>query len=146
MSVHVEELVVTSAGRPLVDVADIGLPPGRAVTIVGESGSGKSLLAHAVMGTLAPELEARGRLRLDDTGYDVAAIEDPHFGRARSRLHQLLADLSAQTRQCLELSLFEGLNLGELAARTGQKTQSVLGHLALAHDHVSEGLRTEWST
>ena len=72
MSVQVEELVVTSAGRPLVDVTDIRLAPGRAVTIVGESGSGKSLLAHAVMGTLAPDLEARGRLRLDGTGYDVA--------------------------------------------------------------------------
>ena len=90
--------------------------------------------------TLLPtDWQHRGR-------YDVAAIDDPHFGRARSRLHQLLSDLSAQTRQCLELSLFEGLSLSELAARTGQKTQSVLGHLALAHDHVSEGLRTEWST
>ncbi len=72
MSVHLEELVVTSAGRPLVDVADIRLAPGRAGTIVGESGSGKSLLAHAVMGTLAPELEARGRLHLEHTRYDVA--------------------------------------------------------------------------
>ena len=72
MSVHLEELVVTSAGRLLVDVTDIRLAPGRAGTIVGESGSGKSLLAHAVMGTLAPELEARGRLHLEHTRYDVA--------------------------------------------------------------------------
>ncbi len=72
MSLHVEELVVTSAGRALVDVADLRFAPGRAATIVGESGSGKSLLAHAAMGTLTHDLEARGRLRLGEATYDMA--------------------------------------------------------------------------
>ncbi|MFE9204836.1 ABC transporter ATP-binding protein [Micromonospora sp. NPDC007230] len=72
MTVHVRDLVVTHAGRILLDVADLRLEPGRAVTIVGESGSGKSLLAHAVMGTLAASLEARGRVVVEGTSYDVA--------------------------------------------------------------------------
>jgi peptide/nickel transport system ATP-binding protein len=90
VSVQVEELVVTSAGRPLVDVADIRLAPGRAVTIVGESGSGKSLLAHAVMGTLARDLEARGRLVLDGTGYDMGDVRNRRhlWGRHMALLPQ----------------------------------------------------------
>lgn len=63
---------VRHAGRALVDVTDVRLEPGRALTVVGESGSGKSLLAHAVVGTLAPELEAEGRMTLGDATYDLA--------------------------------------------------------------------------
>ena len=37
------------------------------MTIVGESGSGKSVLAHALMGTLASSLEVDGKLALDET-------------------------------------------------------------------------------
>ncbi|TDC61314.1 ABC transporter ATP-binding protein [Micromonospora sp. KC207] len=69
---HLQDVVITHGGRTLVDVADLHLPRGEAVTIVGESGSGKSLLAHAVMGTLAAGLTARGRVTIDGTGYDLA--------------------------------------------------------------------------
>ena len=49
------------------------------MTIVGESGSGKSLLAHALMGTLASSLEVDGKLVLDET---VLALDDPANRRA----------------------------------------------------------------
>ena len=74
MTVHLHAVTVTSAGRTLVDVADVRLERGRAVTIVGESGSGKSLLAHALMGTLAPELHVSGRATLDGAGHDLADL------------------------------------------------------------------------
>jgi len=72
VTVVVQDLVVTHRDRVLIEVPGLRLEPGRAVTVVGESGSGKSLLAHAVMGTLAPGLTARGRLVLDGAGHDVA--------------------------------------------------------------------------
>ncbi len=72
MSVEIDDVVVTHAGRRLVDVPHVRLEPGRPVTVVGESGSGKSLLAQAVMGTLAPGLAVSGRLRLDRRDLDLA--------------------------------------------------------------------------
>lgn len=80
MTMHVQDVIVTHGGRTLVDVPELTLPRGEAVTIVGESGSGKSLLAHAVMGTLAAELTARGRVSIDGTVYELAER------RARRRL------------------------------------------------------------
>lgn len=68
----IERLVVRHEGRVLVDVADLTAAPGQPLTIVGESGSGKSLLAHAVMGTLAPELEVTGALTVGSTRFDLA--------------------------------------------------------------------------
>ncbi|SDQ51545.1 ABC transporter ATP-binding protein [Quadrisphaera sp. DSM 44207] len=72
MSVHVHEVLVRSQGRVLAEVADVRLEPGRATTIVGESGSGKSLFAHAVMGTLPPELAVTGRAAFDGAAHDLA--------------------------------------------------------------------------
>ncbi len=64
-TLEMHDVVVTHAGRRLVDVPRIRLEPGRPLTVVGESGSGKSLLAHALMGTLAATLEVDGKLDLD---------------------------------------------------------------------------------
>lgn len=72
MTLHLDELVVSHGEEVLVDVGELRLDPGEAVSIVGESGSGKSLLAHAIMGTLAGNLEARGRLRVAGRSYDLA--------------------------------------------------------------------------
>lgn len=66
------ELIVRHGDTALVDVSDITLEAGRPLTIVGESGSGKSLLAHALMGTIAPDLRVAGTMTLDDAGYDLA--------------------------------------------------------------------------
>ena len=66
-TLELHDVLVTHGARRLVDVPLLTLEPGRPVTIVGESGSGKSLLAHALMGTLASSLEVDGKLALDET-------------------------------------------------------------------------------
>jgi peptide/nickel transport system ATP-binding protein len=83
-------LLVRHQGRTLVDVPELDLEPGRPVTIVGESGSGKSLLAHAVMGTLPPDLEASGRFEFEGQRYEVAdrSSRRPLWGRGMSLLPQ----------------------------------------------------------
>ncbi|GAA2735907.1 ABC transporter ATP-binding protein [Pedococcus aerophilus] len=70
--VHVHHAVVRHGTSVLVDVEDLRLAPGRALTIVGESGSGKSVLAHAVMGTLPRELAPSGRVDIDGCPHDLA--------------------------------------------------------------------------
>lgn len=64
--------VVRHGTDVLVDVADLRIEPGRALTVVGESGSGKSVLAHALMGTLPRELAAEGTLTVGGTRFDLA--------------------------------------------------------------------------
>jgi ABC-type glutathione transport system ATPase component len=59
---EMHDVVVTHAGRRLVDVPSLRIEPGRPVTIVGESGSGKSLLAHALMGTLPSGVQVDGKV------------------------------------------------------------------------------------
>jgi len=66
-TLELHDVVVAHGDRRLVDVPHLALEPGRPVTIVGESGSGKSLLAHALMGTLASSLVVDGKLALDET-------------------------------------------------------------------------------
>ena len=66
------DVVVRHSGRTLVDVPRLHLEPHRPLTVVGESGSGKSLLAHALMGTLAPELEVTGAMRVGEASFDLA--------------------------------------------------------------------------
>ena len=90
MTLHLHEVLVQSAGRPLVDVCDVRLERGRPLTIVGESGSGKSLLAHALMGTLAPELVLTGRMTLGGVEHDLAdrCARRPLWGRTLALLPQ----------------------------------------------------------
>lgn len=79
-ALEVVDLDVTSDGRHLVRSADLSLRPGGVLVILGESGSGKSLLAHAIMGTLPPELGWRGRIAVG--GIDFGAL-DPARRRAQ---------------------------------------------------------------
>ncbi len=68
----IDRAVVRHHGTVLADVGDLRLEPGRPVAIVGESGSGKSVLAHALMGTLPPELVAEGSMSVGATRFDLA--------------------------------------------------------------------------
>ena len=61
---RLHDVVVRYGARRLVDIPSLVIEPGRPLTIVGESGSGKSLLAHALMGTLASSLEVDGKLEI----------------------------------------------------------------------------------
>lgn len=68
----VHRAVVRTRTTVLVDVRDITVRAGRPLTIVGESGSGKSVLAHALMGTLPPELAAEGSMSIGRSRFDLA--------------------------------------------------------------------------
>lgn len=68
----VQHAVVRHGSTVLADVTDLRIDAGRPLTIVGESGSGKSVLAHALMGTLPPELSAEGSMTIGQTGFDLA--------------------------------------------------------------------------
>jgi peptide/nickel transport system ATP-binding protein len=71
-SLDLHRVTVRHRGRPLVDVADLRIEPGRPLTVVGESGSGKSILAHAVMGTLPKELDVAGAISVGGRRLDIA--------------------------------------------------------------------------
>lgn len=68
----VPRVVVRHGATVLTDVADLRIVAGRPLTIVGESGSGKSVLAHALMGTLPPELAAEGSMSVGGARFDLA--------------------------------------------------------------------------
>ena len=68
----VHHAVVRHGTTTLADVEELRLEPGRPVTVIGESGSGKSVLAHALMGTLPPELDAQGAMTLGGVRLDLA--------------------------------------------------------------------------
>ena len=59
-------------GAPLLRGVSLAARPGAPLTILGETGSGKTLVAEAVMGTLAPELRASGRVAVDGAWTDAA--------------------------------------------------------------------------
>lgn len=58
----VKGLSVDAGGKTLVRNVDLRVAAGECLVVMGESGSGKSLLAHAIMGDLAPGLVARGHV------------------------------------------------------------------------------------
>lgn len=135
--VHLEahEVAVRHAGRPLVDVPALRLEPHRPLTIVGESGSGKSLLAHALMGTLAPELEVSGRMSVGPEGFDLADRRGRRrlWGQHLALLPQepaLALDPTMRVRQ----QVAEGARdwLGDRRAAMG-RAQERLSGLGLAH-------------
>ncbi len=78
------------SGKAIVDGVSLRVAAGGALTLLGESGSGKSLLAQAIMGTLAPGLRAEGVMIIGGERFDAA---DQHsrrrlWGRAVALLPQ----------------------------------------------------------
>lgn len=71
-TIYLSGVAVYQGNHCLLSALDLAIEPGQALTILGESGSGKSLLAHAIMGTLPPELQARGQLHCGTRQYDLA--------------------------------------------------------------------------
>lgn len=123
MTLRLKNLVVTHGQTTLVEAADLDFVPGHPVTIVGESGSGKSLLAHAIMGTLPPNLAARGNLTLDGHTYDLA---DP---RNRRRLWgPVMSMLPQEPMLALDPTMRAGEQVAEAA--TGFRTDKRSGRAA----------------
>ena len=71
-SLIVHHAVIRHGKTVLADVSDLRVEAGRALTIVGESGSGKSVLAHALMGTMPPELSVEGSMSIGQTRFGLA--------------------------------------------------------------------------
>ena len=77
--VEIDGLVVRAGSVPLLRGVSITVRAGEPFTLIGETGSGKTLVADALMGTLAPELGADGRVVIGD---DVFAAADREGRRA----------------------------------------------------------------
>lgn len=123
----VPRAVVRHGATVLVDVADLRLEPGRALTVVGESGSGKSVLAHALMGTLPPELAAEGVMTLGAERFDLAVRD----GR-RALWGRGLALLPQEPMRSLDPTMPVRHQVAEGAAGWRPRDRSAL-HAADAH-------------
>lgn len=146
MSLRLNDLVVSHAGKVLVETAQLDFQPGKPVTIVGESGSGKSLLAHAIMGTLPHNLKAQGSLTVDGQVYDVSdqANRRRLWGRTMSLLPQepvLALDPTMRTRdQVAEgAPAFRTDKPGSRRAADALLTSLGLKHASTAFPHTLSG-------
>lgn len=81
MSLEVENLVITIAGRRVVDGVTFTVPDGERVGLIGESGSGKSLTALAVLGLLPPDAHAQGSIRWN--GAELLGMPDRQLASLR---------------------------------------------------------------
>ena len=83
-------VIDAASGKVIVDGASLRVASGGVLTLLGESGSGKSLLAQAIMGTLAPGLRAEGAITIDGQRYDAADQQSRQqlWGRAVALLPQ----------------------------------------------------------
>ncbi|RJS45685.1 ABC transporter ATP-binding protein [Nocardioides cavernaquae] len=77
--IRLADIRICHGARVLVDIEEVALTRGSAVTLVGESGSGKSLLAQALVGNLPHGLEVSGRLDIDGR---VTRLDDLNARRA----------------------------------------------------------------
>lgn len=61
---ELEHVTISIGGRRLIEDLTMAVAPGEIATIMGPSGSGKSSLLSFICGTLEPDFEALGRIRL----------------------------------------------------------------------------------
>lgn len=71
-----DDIIVLNGGTTLLRPVSLQLEPGEPLVVLGETGSGKSILAQALMGTLPPELAAKGRVAVGDRVLSAARPED----------------------------------------------------------------------
>ena len=135
------------SGTPLLKGASLRLAAGGALTLLGESGSGKSLLAQAIMGTLAPGLRAEGSVRIGSHRYDAGnqQARQALWGREVALLPQepwLALDPTMRVRQQVAEThaLVAGLPKKEAAAAALRDlAQLNMAHAAPLYPHQISG-------
>lgn len=140
-------VIDTASGTRLVKGASLGLAAGCAMTLLGESGSGKSLLAHAIMGTLAAGLRAEGGLRIGAHRYHAAdqPSRQALWGREMALLPQepwLALDPTMRVRQQVAETheLVAGLRQADArAAALDDLAQLGMRHAAPLYPHQISG-------
>lgn len=65
-NLRVENLSIYFGQQVLVNAVSFVVKAGTPFTLLGRSGAGKSIILHAIMGSLAPELTVRGHIFLGD--------------------------------------------------------------------------------
>ena len=83
VTLTVDDLTVTIAGRPIVRNVSFALRPGRVLGVVGPSGSGKSMTASAVLGLLPPAATIAGSIRLGDR--ELVGLDERAWCEIRGR-------------------------------------------------------------
>jgi putative thiamine transport system ATP-binding protein len=126
MSLVVEDLAITLAGRVLVAAPRLAVAAGEVLTVMGPSGSGKSSLLAWLSGALDPGFRARGRVLLD--GQDVGRLPP-----ARRRIGLLFQD----DLLFPHLSVAENLAFGLPAEVRGRAARQARVEQALAEAELA---------
>ena len=83
MSLEIQDLSVTIAGRRVVDGVSFSLPDGARLGLIGESGSGKSMTALAVLGLAPLAAEVTGSIKLN--GRELVGLSDRELAGVRGK-------------------------------------------------------------
>lgn len=152
--VEIDGLVVWAGSVPLLRGVSIAVRAGEPFTLIGETGSGKTLVADALMGALAPELGADGRVVIGDDAFAAADRESRRalWGRRVSMLPQepwlALDPLMRSADQIAEVHRFLGgadrrfpFQLsGGMAQRVAFAAATASGASVLIADEPTKGL------
>lgn len=97
---HLNDVTIRVAGRPLIEGATLHIPQGQRVGLVGRNGTGKSTLLKLILGELTPD---QGDMRLR-SGARIATVAQDAPGGSQTPMQAVLAadkELAALTAEAL---------------------------------------------
>ena len=111
MSLKLQDVYLSFAGRPVVQGVSLELHPGEVVGLLGPNGAGKTTTFNLVTGMLQPD---RGDVLLD--GHSISELSMPDRSRRRARRVRLLP--------------FDDAPIRSAKGKKGEREQSALYWLA----------------